>query len=270
MPRSENKKWKSSRLRNTNHICNTNDIMLLRPKRNSSHLNRRRCCFQKLVIQLTFNPTPGGSRRLYFLNRLDFHFTFSLLGMLLIDCPIFLPKLVLRFTYFIPPSMTLFTRGSLFFTYSIPPSMTSFTRENKLRKKDRTINQKHAKKREREVEVESVKEVQSSRTTGSGVEIKLNNKLLKATPSPIQMADILLGSQQRDVIGVADINIGPDARSLYLTIGLIVVPVILFFSLVSQSHVNLFPDNTGRLSVAFPTVFTFYVESCQQNHIGEM
>nr|GEX66891.1 DEAD-box ATP-dependent RNA helicase 21 [Tanacetum cinerariifolium] len=74
--------------------------------------------------------------------------------------------------------------------------------ENKLRKKDRTINQKHAKKREREVEVDSVKEVQSSRTTESGVESKLNNKLLKATPSPIQMAAIPVGSQQHDVIGI--------------------------------------------------------------------
>nr|GFD61148.1 hypothetical protein [Tanacetum cinerariifolium] len=60
--------------------------------------------------------------------------------------------------------------------------------ENKLRKKDMIINQKHAKKREREVEVESIKEVQSFRTTVSGVESSLNNKLLKATPSPIQTA----------------------------------------------------------------------------------
>ena len=52
---------------------------------------------------------------------------------------------------------------------------------------------------------------------------------------------------------------GPDARSLYLTIGLIVVPVILFCSLVSQSLVKFFPDNIGRLLVAFPAVFTFYV-----------
>nr|GEW32359.1 uncharacterized mitochondrial protein AtMg00810-like [Tanacetum cinerariifolium] len=51
--------------------------------------------------------------------------------------------------------------------------------KNKLRKKDRTINQKHAKKREREVEVESVKEVLSSKTTRSGL--------------------------KRDVIGVADV-----------------------------------------------------------------
>nr|GFB63151.1 DEAD-box ATP-dependent RNA helicase 21 [Tanacetum cinerariifolium] len=94
--------------------------------------------------------------------------------------------------------------------------------ENKLRKKDRTINQKHAKKREHEVEVESVKEVQSSRTTGSGVESKLNNKLLKATPSPIQMAANPVGSQQRDVIGVAE-------------------------------------TSSGHLSVAFHAVFTFYI-----------
>nr|GFB43866.1 DEAD-box ATP-dependent RNA helicase 21 [Tanacetum cinerariifolium] len=72
--------------------------------------------------------------------------------------------------------------------------------QNKLRKKDWTINQKHAKKREGEVEVESVKEVQ--------VESKLNNKLLKATPSPIQMAAIPIGSQQRDVIGVAETSSG--------------------------------------------------------------
>nr|GEZ73812.1 probable protein S-acyltransferase 6 [Tanacetum cinerariifolium] len=129
--------------------------------------------------------------------------------------------------------------------------------ENKLRKKDRTINQKHAKKREHKVEVESVKEVQSSRTTGSGVESKFYNKLLNATPSPIQMVDIPLGSQQRDVIGVAETS--SDARSLYLTIGLIVVPIILFFYLVSQSIVNFFPDNTGHLSVAFHAVFTFYI-----------
>nr|GFB24701.1 DEAD-box ATP-dependent RNA helicase 21 [Tanacetum cinerariifolium] len=49
---------------------------------------------------------------------------------------------------------------------------------------------------------------QSFRTTGSGVESSLNNKLLKATPSPIQMAAIPLGSQQRDVIGVAETGSG--------------------------------------------------------------
>nr|XP_043608554.1 probable protein S-acyltransferase 7 [Erigeron canadensis] len=52
---------------------------------------------------------------------------------------------------------------------------------------------------------------------------------------------------------------GSDARSLYLTIFLIVVPVILFCSLVSQSLVNYFPKNIGLLLVAIPAVFTLYI-----------
>lgn len=52
---------------------------------------------------------------------------------------------------------------------------------------------------------------------------------------------------------------GPDAGSLYLTISLIVFPVILFCSLVSQSLVNYFPDNIGLILVAIPAVFTVYV-----------
>nr|GEV25672.1 DEAD-box ATP-dependent RNA helicase 21 [Tanacetum cinerariifolium] len=111
--------------------------------------------------------------------------------------------------------------------------------ENKLKKKDTIINQTHAKKREREVEVESINE--SFRTTGSGVESSLNNKLLKATPSPIQMAAIPLGSQQSDVIGVAETGSGkvPVGNLYVLLLVRLIVPV-------------------GRLSVAFPAVFTFY------------
>ncbi|XP_024995496.1 probable protein S-acyltransferase 7 [Cynara cardunculus var. scolymus] len=52
---------------------------------------------------------------------------------------------------------------------------------------------------------------------------------------------------------------GPDARSLYLTISLIVVPVILFCSLVSQTLVDNFPNNLGPLLVAIPAVFTVYI-----------
>ncbi|KAL8254236.1 hypothetical protein R6Q59_032457 [Mikania micrantha] len=52
---------------------------------------------------------------------------------------------------------------------------------------------------------------------------------------------------------------GPDARSLYLTICLIVVPVILFCSKASQSLVNYFPDNTGLILVLIPAVFTVYI-----------
>nr|GEX58895.1 probable protein S-acyltransferase 7 [Tanacetum cinerariifolium] len=129
--------------------------------------------------------------------------------------------------------------------------------ENKLRNKDRIINQKHAKKREREVEVESIKEV-------------------KATPSPIQMAAIPLGSQQcifgllllvRLIVPVGNLYVlleigaiayyavcfvaeiclkgrlifGPDARSLYLTIGLIVVPIVVLIFLVAARDPGIIP-----------------------------
>lgn len=52
---------------------------------------------------------------------------------------------------------------------------------------------------------------------------------------------------------------GPDARSLYLTVCLIVVPVILFCSLVSQTLVDNFPNNLGPILVAIPAVFTVYI-----------
>ncbi|KAI3501920.1 hypothetical protein L1887_29948 [Cichorium endivia] len=51
---------------------------------------------------------------------------------------------------------------------------------------------------------------------------------------------------------------GPDALFLYLTICLIVVPVILFCSLSSQSLLDHFPNNVGLVLVAIPVVFTVY------------
>ncbi|GJT05198.1 DEAD-box ATP-dependent RNA helicase 21 [Tanacetum coccineum] len=61
--------------------------------------------------------------------------------------------------------------------------------------------EKEAKKREHEEEVDSIK---------GRVESKLSNKRLKATHSPIQMAAIPLGSQQR-VIGVTETGSGKAA-----------------------------------------------------------
>ncbi|KAI3788538.1 hypothetical protein L2E82_01307 [Cichorium intybus] len=52
---------------------------------------------------------------------------------------------------------------------------------------------------------------------------------------------------------------GPDARSLYLTICLIVVPVILFCSVVSQSLLDHFPNNIGLVLVAIPAVYVVYI-----------
>ncbi|KAI4336448.1 hypothetical protein L6164_014973 [Bauhinia variegata] len=52
---------------------------------------------------------------------------------------------------------------------------------------------------------------------------------------------------------------GPDARSLFLTVFLIVAPVILFCAFVSQRLINEFPHHLGNLIVAIGAVFTVYV-----------
>lgn len=49
---------------------------------------------------------------------------------------------------------------------------------------------------------------------------------------------------------------GPDFRSLFLTMGLIVGPVILFWAFVSQGLVNEFPHHLGYLIVVLSAVFT--------------
>ncbi|PSS27014.1 Protein like [Actinidia chinensis var. chinensis] len=52
---------------------------------------------------------------------------------------------------------------------------------------------------------------------------------------------------------------GPDFRSLFLTVCLIVVPVILFCAFISQRIVNEFPHHLGHLIVVLPAVFTAYI-----------
>ncbi|XP_058092841.1 probable protein S-acyltransferase 7 [Magnolia sinica] len=52
---------------------------------------------------------------------------------------------------------------------------------------------------------------------------------------------------------------GPDVRSLVLTILLIVVPVIIFASFISQRLINEFQHHLGKLIVAIPVIFMIYV-----------
>lgn len=52
---------------------------------------------------------------------------------------------------------------------------------------------------------------------------------------------------------------GPDVRSLFLTIFLIVAPVILFSAFVSQRLILEFPHNLGNLILAICILFTIYV-----------
>nr|GEY27175.1 DEAD-box ATP-dependent RNA helicase 21 [Tanacetum cinerariifolium] len=83
------------------------------------------------------------------------------------------------------------------------PREQRHVRRDKVREeeKDRKIEQKQAKKRGREEEVDSIK---------GRVESKLSNTRLKATHSPIQMASTPLGSHQR-VIGVTETGLGKAA-----------------------------------------------------------
>ncbi|XP_043726207.1 probable protein S-acyltransferase 7 [Telopea speciosissima] len=52
---------------------------------------------------------------------------------------------------------------------------------------------------------------------------------------------------------------GPDVRSLFFTVFLIVTPVILFGAFVSQRLVNEFSHHLGSLIVAISAIFTIYI-----------
>ncbi|GMY26684.1 probable protein S-acyltransferase 6 [Fagus crenata] len=52
---------------------------------------------------------------------------------------------------------------------------------------------------------------------------------------------------------------GPDLRSIFLTVSLIVIPVILFCAFVSQRLINEFQHYLGNLIVAICVLFTIYV-----------
>ena len=54
---------------------------------------------------------------------------------------------------------------------------------------------------------------------------------------------------------------GPDVRSIFLTISLIVIPVILFCAFVSQRLIHEFELHFGNLIVPFIILFTLYVSS---------
>lgn len=54
---------------------------------------------------------------------------------------------------------------------------------------------------------------------------------------------------------------GPDVRSLFLTVFLIVAPVILFCSFVAHRLIDEFDHNHGELIVAICVIFTVYVSS---------
>lgn len=74
------------------------------------------------------------------------------------------------------------------------------------------------------------------------------------------MNSVLLDVLQRFCFN-GRIILGPDSRSLLLTVSLIVVPVILFCAFVSQRLVEQFPRHIGNLIVVLCPLFAVYVSS---------
>lgn len=54
---------------------------------------------------------------------------------------------------------------------------------------------------------------------------------------------------------------GPDVRSVFLSIFLIVVPVSVFCAFVARKLINDFPHHLGVLIMVIVILFTFYVSS---------
>ncbi|XP_011075729.1 probable protein S-acyltransferase 7 [Sesamum indicum] len=52
---------------------------------------------------------------------------------------------------------------------------------------------------------------------------------------------------------------GPDVRSLFLTLSLILAPVILFWVFVAKGLINAFPHGPGLLVVVLSVIFTAYI-----------
>ncbi|CAK9178790.1 unnamed protein product [Ilex paraguariensis] len=81
-----------------------------------------------------------------------------------------------------------------------------------------------------------------------------NRRIIDSNGPSIRVYQVWKGSN-RFFLGGRFI-FGPDVRSLFLTLSLIVVPVVLFCAFVSQGLVNEFPHHLGRLIVATAAVST--------------
>ncbi|GJV14803.1 DEAD-box ATP-dependent RNA helicase 21 [Tanacetum coccineum] len=152
--------------------------------------------------------------------------------------------------------------------------------ENKVREKDRRIDQKQAKKRERQEEVESVKIPRPMRSrvesklsnellkathstiqmaaiplvlqhrdvigvaeTGSGKAAAFisPNHLIQTPPKLVLLMQTTYENFRCRLALKGRLIFGPDARSLYLTIGLITVPIVFLVFLVAASDPGIIP-----------------------------
>uniref|UniRef100_A0A5B7B4P0 S-acyltransferase n=1 Tax=Davidia involucrata TaxID=16924 RepID=A0A5B7B4P0_DAVIN len=84
-----------------------------------------------------------------------------------------------------------------------------------------------------------------------------NRRIIGSNGPPLRLYQVWKGSNKFFFGG--RLIFGPDFRSLFLTVFLIVAPVISFCVFVSQGLVNEFPHHLGRLIVAISAIFTAYI-----------
>ncbi|KAI9156124.1 hypothetical protein LWI28_000972 [Acer negundo] len=84
-----------------------------------------------------------------------------------------------------------------------------------------------------------------------------NRRIIDSNPQTLRLYQVWRGSNRFYCGG--RIIFGPDVRSIFFTISLIVIPVILFCAFVSQTLIKEFQHQLGDLIVAICAVFTVYV-----------
>ncbi|KAL5732343.1 hypothetical protein ACOSQ2_032035 [Xanthoceras sorbifolium] len=84
-----------------------------------------------------------------------------------------------------------------------------------------------------------------------------NRPIFDSNPQTLRLYQVWKGTNRFYCGG--RLIFGPDVRSIFLTVSLIVIPVILFCAFVSQTLVNEFQHHLGHLIVAICAVFTVYV-----------
>ncbi|XWS54115.1 hypothetical protein CRYUN_Cryun10bG0060800 [Craigia yunnanensis] len=83
-----------------------------------------------------------------------------------------------------------------------------------------------------------------------------NRRIIDTNATTLRLYQVWKGSNRFCLGG--RLVFGPDVRSIFLTISLIVIPVILFCAFVSQRLIHEFGHHFGNLIVAIPIIFTAY------------
>ncbi|XP_039019614.1 probable protein S-acyltransferase 7 [Hibiscus syriacus] len=83
-----------------------------------------------------------------------------------------------------------------------------------------------------------------------------HRRVIDHNPSPVRLYQVWKGSNKFFLGG--RVIFGPDVRSIFLTISLIVIPVVLFCAFVSRRIISAFDHHLGDLIVAVLILLTIY------------